>query len=33
MERMILGLNSVIHAESSLVLKRFIGSIKGVKGA
>lgn len=32
MERMILGVNSVICAECSLALKRFIGSIKGVRG-
>ena len=31
MKRMILGINSVICAECSLALKRFIGSIKGVK--
>ena len=31
MERMILGVNSVICAECSLALKRFIGSIKGVR--
>ena len=31
MKRMILGVNSVICAECSLALKRFIGSIKGVR--
>lgn len=31
MERIILDVNSVICAECSLALKRFIGSIKGVR--